>query len=434
MKIIELRAENFKRLSVVSIRPDGSLVQITGKNGNGKTSVLDSLWVAFAGKDACPVVPIRKGREKAIVRVDAGELVVTRTFKRAGDTDYTTEVKVESGDGARYPQPQKMLDALLGSLSFDPLEFARMAPKDQFDALRKFVPDVDFAAISYADRGDREKRTDLGRTVKQERAAADLITVPEGTPEQPIDESALVQALADAGAANAELEQRIANRRRVADQIEEHQRKVTEIRTRIAELHRQAEQLEVIAKGSETSAADLQAKLDGAESLPPPADTAEIRAQIDAARVTNANVRKLGERLAHRKRADEVEKEVEALTAKIEQRQLDKEKAIAAAKMPVEGLGFGADCILLNGLPFEQGSDAEQLRTSVAIAMASNPKLRVIRIRDGSLLDEDALKLLGEMAAAADFQVWIERVDSTGKIGFVLEDGHIKGATEEPAA
>ena len=39
MKIIELRAENIKRLVAVTIKPDGNMVEITGRNGHGKTSV-----------------------------------------------------------------------------------------------------------------------------------------------------------------------------------------------------------------------------------------------------------------------------------------------------------------------------------------------------------------------------------------------------------
>ena len=62
--------------------------------------------------------------------------------------------------------------------------------------------------------------------------------------------------------------------------------------------------------------------------------------------------------------------------------------------------------------------------------MAQNPKLRVLRVRDGSLLDEDALALIAKMAGDQDWQVWIERVDSTGKVGFVLEDGAVTHTPE----
>lgn len=50
MKIVSLTAENVKKLTVVEITPAGNLVQITGKNGQGKSSVLDAIWWALAGR------------------------------------------------------------------------------------------------------------------------------------------------------------------------------------------------------------------------------------------------------------------------------------------------------------------------------------------------------------------------------------------------
>ena len=58
-------------------------------------------------------------------------------------------------------------------------------------------------------------------------------------------------------------------------------------------------------------------------------------------------------------------------------------------------------------------------------AMAGNPKLRIIRITDGSLLDAKNLEIVREMAGSRDFQVWIERVDESGKVGIYLEDGAV---------
>jgi hypothetical protein len=69
-----------------------------------------------------------------------------------------------------------------------------------------------------------------------------------------------------------------------------------------------------------------------------------------------------------------------------------------------------------------------------AIAMAANPELRVLRIKDGSLLDENGLRLVAEMADAGDYQVWIEQVDTSGKVGIVMEDGAIRDAEIQEAA
>ena len=64
--------------------------------------------------------------------------------------------------------------------------------------------------------------------------------------------------------------------------------------------------------------------------------------------------------------------------------------------------------------------------------MRSNAKLKIVRVRDGSLLDEESLALLAKMADAEGYQVWIERVDSGGRVGFVIEDGQLREATSMP--
>ena len=65
------------------------------------------------------------------------------------------------------------------------------------------------------------------------------------------------------------------------------------------------------------------------------------------------------------------------------------------------------------------------------MAMALNPKLRVIRILDGSLLDAENLALIADMATAQDYQVWIERVADASGVGVVIEDGAVAGG-EQP--
>ena len=77
-------------------------------------------------------------------------------------------------------------------------------------------------------------------------------------------------------------------------------------------------------------------------------------------------------------------------------------------------------------LPFDQAATSQKIRTSVALAMAMNPSIRVIRIMDGSLLDSDAMKIVADMAKDNDFQVWVETVSDGNGSGIIIEDGHIK--------
>ncbi|MCU1326625.1 MAG: uncharacterized protein JWN34_1995 [Bryobacterales bacterium] len=452
MKILKLTAENVKKLKVVELSPTGGLNQITGKNGSGKTSVLDAIWWALGGKEGIQDKPVRVGQAKACIRLDLGPYVVQRTFTAAGGTALT----VENAEGARYPSPQAMLDELLGELSFDPLAFSRMAPKAQFDELRRISKlAVDIDALNAQNAGDFKARTDLNRDLRAKRAQAESLVVPADTPSETIDENALVDEIQAAGEHNADIENRKARREQAAREVIEREaeasrmetsanqhrertaKRVKELQDQIAAL--QAESAESIKSYYEATmvardrAAEIQKKLDSAGELPAPIDVATLRRSLDAAKTVNANVRMLKQKAIVTAEAEALEANAKKLTDAMAEREREKATAISSAEMPIDGLSFGEGTVLYNGIPFNQASGAEQLRVSCSIAMAGNPKLRVIRIQDGSLLDEDGIQLIADMAADKDYQVWLERVDSSGKIGIVMEDGEVASVNEAAA-
>jgi hypothetical protein len=180
------------------------------------------------------------------------------------------------------------------------------------------------------------------------------------------------------------------------------------------------------ASAALNAAGAIEKKIDEAPALPEPINMADIRVALDKAKLTNTEISKRERRHAVEVEAKALETQVEALTRAIAKRDEEKRIALQSATMPVEGLSLSAGRVIFNDLPLDQSSDAEQLRMSVAIAMAGNPKLRVIRIRDGSLLDKHGMNLIADMAREKDYQVWIERVDSSGTIGIVMEDGEVK--------
>lgn len=475
MKIINLVAENFKRISVVDITPTGNLVQISGRNQSGKTSVLDAMWAAIGGKDHIQSQPIQRGKDHAKIVLNLGEMTVTRTFRRGKDgKEDTTDVRVENAEGFRPSSPQKLLDTLISKVSFDPMAFLRAKPGEQFEILRNFVPGFDFAAADKAQKADFAERRDVNRSLKDMRAAADAVVVPSGLPAEFADEAALMEALGAAGTHNGLIETRRERRANTETQVGELrenarvtregivdalqaigatysktkaslQDEVADVERRLALLKQrlvdcdtaleeavaaEGKRLMDLATSMEGHADQLRLQIDTAAPLPEPIDVAGVQAQLAEARRVNDGIRARNERDRTVIKAEALETRSKGLTKAIEDRDASKAAAIKAAALPVDGLGFGEDCITLDGLPFDQASDAQQLRTSVAIAMAGNPKLRVIRIRDGSLLDDDGMAALADMADRYDCQVWIEVVDSTGKIGFVLEDGMLKPTGE----
>lgn len=428
MKIIELKAENIKKLVAVEIKPDGNMVQITGKNGQGKTSVLDSIWWALAGASNIQASPIRQGEKSARIRLDMGELIVTRTFRQPKEGGLgTSSIIVENADGARFPSPQRMLDDLIGSLSFDPLGFARMEGKKKYEVLKQFVSGANFEEIDEANKTDYEERTWKTRKMRELRAAGNAIVVDLNLVsmyKEKIDEYALVKKMQEANAHNLNIQSERMRRTRLVQDQEDIVRSAADKEKQIKQLQLEIEELRKKHAG-------ITKEMNSLKDVAAPIDLTDITKEAEIAKRVNAELGKKEERDKYFSDADFYENEALKLTDKIKAREEEKIEKIKNSKMPIDGVSFKDGEVMINGMPFNQLSDAEQLRISVSIAMALNPKIKIIRIRDGSLLDENSLKIVGEMADQKDFQVWIEMVRSDAKMGFILEDGMIKNATQE---
>lgn len=434
MKIISLQAENVKRLRLVSITPNGNLVQITGANGSGKSSLLDAAFWALAGKSEFDPRPVRDGAEEATIRLDLGDIIVRRKITAGG----TTSLIVENPDGARYPSPQTVLDHLRAKF-MDPVRFTRLSAREQGEVLRGLVKlEEDVDALDRTAAEAFERRTAVNRDTKAlaERVVAAREKVPP-TVAQRIDVDALYRALEEAGEHNAAIAR---ERQRVVEverQISAWRDAAVAMRKRADELRAQAAQAERDAEEYDQRVADLALDAQPTE-MPAEIDVAELTAQLRDAQATNARADEVERAAQNLAALEQAKKESEAqaaeLTKRIDEAKARKAAAIAAAKMPVEGLSFGPEGVIYNGFPLSQCSSAEQLRIATAIAMAASTKLRVLWIQDGSLLDENSLQLIAEMAVLEDYQVWVERVDTSGKVGIVMEDGAVVAIDGEPVA
>ena len=339
--------------------------------------------------------------------------MVTRRFSEGNSS-----LVVEGEKGARFPSPQKMLDDLLGTLTFDPLAFSRMDSKKQLETLRGMVDlDVDIDALDGENKKDFDTRTDVNRRVRSLEAQIAAIVVEPNLPDAPFDVSALLKELDTLGKHNSDvqiLQTKVDGHRRDA---KDYEQRANKIRQQIKNLEEEARKLDNL-RDKEIKASEVV--------VPRVRDTKELSVKVSEATAINSQILARNSRDALIKQSNVLTHQAADLSIAMVERMKQRQEAIASAKMPVPGLSFGEGEILFNGLPFNQASDAEQLRVSVAIAMAANPKLRVLRIKDGSLLDDKSLALIASLADEEEFQVWIEQVDTTGKVGIFMEDGQVK--------
>lgn len=435
MKIIKLSAQNFKKLTAVEITPEGNVITLTGDNGAGKSSVLDAIVAALAGKGGIGPIPVRQGADRGEIVCTLPGLTVTRRFNASGGSTLT----VRDADNNPVRSPQAALDCLLSNLAFDPLEFSRMKPLEQAESLRKLVG-LDFTALNKKRADLYDARHKVNQQIDLMKKQAEAFRTPAGVddtnlPAQPVSIADLMARLTEAEAHNF-TNQAIAKARvELRQRVTEAEGIAADAKKSVEEALEQIRQWQVILEQrragyheAETNAAKVKAELEQHAAV-------EIKDPISLVPLKDAivNAEALNKRIETRQRWEKLTEEVKPLVTESENmtrqmEELDREKvqALNSVKVPLPGLSFDEAGVYYNGIPFSQVSDGEKLRISVAIGMALNPTLKVIFVRDGSLLDQSGLKLIADLAATNDYQVWIEDARSTDPGALVIEDGHIK--------
>lgn len=414
MNIVELRAERFKRLSAVEIRPNpqDSVVFVEGKNGQGKSSVLDSIWLALKGakaqKESGTIKPVKEGERDAVVQLDLGDILVTRKWKDNG----RSELFVTSKEGTAFSSPQALLDSLTGPVMFDPLSFSRLDAKEQRRQLLDIIElEEDPDKLDAKRKALYDERTEVNREVRNLKAALSAMpSVPEGTPDREIS---AVELMDDYNRA-CDKERIICEKENELDAMR------AEVKDVKAKLEAMKKRLELLIEEGKKLAAEVEA--DKADRP----DLDAIRSRIVVAEETNRAVRAKLEQKKQETLIQKAECEADRLTSCISELDRRKDEIFAKAKFPLKGLSLSEEGILYGGIPFSQCSSAEQLRVCVAIGAALNPKIRIMRIADGSLLDSDSMAYIEELARQNDLQIWVERVTDGEGVGFVIEDGTVK--------
>ncbi len=423
MKIVELTAENIKKVKAVHIKPDGNVVMICGRNEQGKSSVLDSIIYALGGKADIDERPIRDGEDSAKVELDLGEYTVKRTFTEKG-----SYLEIKDKKGFKAGSPQALLNQIVGQISFDPLAFIKQGTKAQRKMLLDLVG-VDLTAHDSRAVELRAKRSAVNADIKRQGVAVEALPkLPDDLPEE---ETSVAELLTELQAANTH--------NKDIDSQETHIRSLVEQQARVErEIKSNEDQIRLAQEGiakKEGAVADLKTEItlnrESLKDIGGPIDAEVISTKIADAQVTNKLIQQAIEQKKKQQGLEATKGEYGTLGNQLQAIEQEKHQLLVNAKMPIEGLAVTDGGVEYKGHPISQISSSEKLRVGMAIGMAQNPKLKVLRIMDGSLLDEDNLKVVGQMVADKDYQIWIEKVDSSGQCGIVIEDGSIVNGQDD---
>jgi DNA repair exonuclease SbcCD ATPase subunit len=443
MKVIGLSISGIRKLKAVEMKFEekGGLIQIKGKNRQGKTSVLDALEILLRGTSYLEKDMITHGEDRAEIIAEIGEYRVKRVI-----TGKSNRIEITNKDGLKVAsKPQAFLDKLVNSLTFDPRPFLNKTP----DQKLKFMMDlfnIDFSKEDEEIRDKESERLFIGRTIKKE--------IPVVAKEQEIDTKALVARESEINRHNNELHKNYESTKTEtvkavykfnAEQEKIHDDKITkkdDLEKMEADRNRLIEELARLDSEMENCVETLKSMPDAEpekkleeeiEKIKKPdyieTELEEIAVKLKDAEETNRKAKVYQEYLKVIKDEETKKANYDKLTEQIKTIRESKKKKLTEIKIPVEGLEIREDGIYHNNIFSENWSESEGLKLSSQLCVSMDPKLRAVFIDKAESYDNKSLKDLEEWAVNNDIQAFLTIVsddqpdDEEGVI--YIEEGEV---------
>ena len=441
MKIAKISIHNFLKLKDIEMNPSKTNV-IVGKNKQGKTSILKAIKAAFDGKVDESV--IRNGENKAEIVVKLDDLNVKRTITEKG-----SYLDVSNKEGFKVPAPQKYLDGILGTFSFNPVQFFELKQVERKkyllnaikltlsqEELAKYTGEK-LAGIDYtkhalevvedARKYYYDKRTGANAEVTKKRKTLDELSssLPEGFDPKSVSEEHI-----------KDLQKAIHDDELVLQKQADHEKFLAEMQRQEKGIVEDIAKIEADLVAKKTKLTDLQKEIAAAAEFhydlsdPLTIETAkETLKKLEGQRelvFTHKRVEEIrGELSTAIEEADKLDAVVAKLTKEVPQ------ELIAKAELPVEGLTVTENDVLINGISLDNLSASEQLRFALNIVRKLNETFKVINIDGIETLDKDNFEAFLKEVEGDDYQYFLTRVDgdSVSKNGYdviEIENGEIK--------
>ena len=418
-----MKIEGYKNISLVELVPDSHMNLVSGKNGAGKSSLIEAMIDAIKGKTEIGKRPQRKiqaGKDKAVIEVTLGEgdsaLKIKRTI-----TQKDVYLKAERADGK--PVSQTDLDKLLDSSTINITKLLHLDPKGQIDFVKK-VAGIDTTALENEYKELYAERTVLNRAVKDAKGALNSF----GEVEQ-VSTVSISELLAEIELAEAD--NRIIQREEIEintldASIKDHDNAIDKANATIA--HYEEAIVALKKEIVEREASIVKTREDVAQrrkALAEEIDVAPLREKVSKAEEINKRASNYEKYLKAKEAATTAQKNAEVIDSQMKKVLEDRDRLINDSKLPFKNVEFDKDLgLVISGIPFNDMSSAQQIKIMSRIYIESNPELKVIYIKDGSLLDPDTLAQIAGMSELKDYQFLVEIVDEVeGSI--IMREGSI---------
>ena len=414
IKINEFQLENVKRIKAVSLCPtENGLTIIGGKNGQGKTSVLDAIAWALGGAKFAPTTASREGSvlpPNLKITLSNG-LVVERTGKNS-------TLKVTDAQGNKGGQ--QLLDEFIEELALDLPKFLQASNKEKAQTLLQIIGVGEKLAKLDADESRLyNERHGIGVIADQKRKFANEMPYYENVPKEVITASELIQKQQAILLRNAENQQKRQRVQEYCVKLEELRKKIEEMQDK---LYQMREEYSVTEESYRIAMKSVDELVD--ES------TAEIESSLADIDAMNVKIRANLDREKASIEADTYKEQYDNLTECIDVRQ-QKRDLLKGADLPLEGLTVENGELKYNGFAWDNMSASEQLKVATAIVRKLKPQCGFVLIDKLEQMDSDTLNEFGKWLEENELQAIATRVSTGEECSIIIEDGQAQEKTTE---
>lgn len=411
IKINKFEIENVKRVKAVRAEPSASgLTVIGGKNGQGKTSVLDALAWALGGNRHKPSESQR--RESVIPPMLNLTLSNGLKIERKGKN---SDLKVIDMNGNKAGQ--NLLDEFINQLALDLPKFMNSNNKEKANTLLQIIGVGEkLYELETKEQKIYNNRTSIGQIADQKKKYAKEMEVYPDAPEDLVSITDLIQQQQQILAKNGENKTK-------RDQLESNQNRlihansvIADTEKKLAEMIKAKNVIEEDIRVANLTVTELQDE-----------STEQLEKNISDIETINLKVRANLDKGKAEDDAKEFDKQYVGLTKDIEAVRKEKTDLLKNANLPLPGLSVVDGELTYLGNKWDCMSGAEQLKVATSIVRKLNPDCGFVLMDKLEQMDTDTLQEFGAWLEQEELQVIATRVSTGDECSIIIEDGYVVG-------
>ena len=471
MKISKIKISNLFGIKEQEL--DGKSIEISGNNGLGKTSILDSIRLALTNNSDRDYI-VKNGETEGEIYIETDVGLTIDRKKRTNSSDY----KSIKSNGKEIPSPETFLKDIFTKMQLNPVAFCNMSKQEQNRAILDLIefdwdinwikeqfgeiPEgVDYSQnilqvledIQSEDGIYYKTRQNINRDIRNQLAFIEDIAkdIPENYNAEKWENFDLTNKLKELMTIkekNSKIEEakQFVNSydNRVKGYEADRQISITAEEKNISiereNLEKENIRLKEQIKANEEKLKNLQGKLDDKKKIidleyqkkvvaldesigrakellnQDIVDVTELQTECDLAEKRKKHLNEYHRMKDMQNNVETLKKESEELTRKIELARDLPGEILKVAKLPIEGLSVKNGLALVNGVPVSGLSEGEKLMLCIDITLAKENNLKLILLDGVEKLSEENREKVYKKCIDSGLQFIATRTDNSNEL------------------